>query len=167
MLREKYRHTVVFIVKRLSFLYKSIQSFFRDNATAGSIEFADGVWMTQEIFAKCMDHFLQQSHYTIHNTTLLLLNNHTSHMSIEALDLAAANDAHMLSFPPDWSHPLQPLDVYFYPVKNVYKYLVTACHKNNVGTSFEVRHIAGIVKDIFDIAVLLIQSTVSRVDYTP
>lgn len=137
------------------FPYKKMQSCFMDNATPGSIGFANGGWMTQEIFVKYMEHFLQHSHSTLDNPTLLLLDNHTSHMSIEALDLAAANGVHMLTFPPHCSHRMQPLDIsVFYPVKNVYKSLVAAWHQNNVNKSFEVRHIVGIVKDVLDVALL-------------
>lgn len=137
------------------FPYKKMQSCFMDNATPGSIGFANGGWMMQEIFVKYMEHFIQHSHSTLDNPTLLLLDNHTSHMSIEALDLAAANGVHMLTFPPHCLHRMQPLDVsVLYPVKNVYKSLVGAWHQHNVNKSFEVRHIVGIVKDALDVALL-------------
>lgn len=53
---------------------------------------------------------------------LLLLDNHSSPLSIDALDFLVDNGLTLLSFPLNCSHCLQPLDVSVYgPVKASYK----------------------------------------------
>lgn len=132
---------------------KKMQSCYMDCATSGAIGFANGGWMTQEMFIKCS--IMLNTHSAIENPTLLLLDNHTSHLSIAVLALAVKNDVHMLTFPPHCSYQMQPLDVsVFFPIKNVYKSLVVAWHRNNANKSFEVRHIAGVVKEVLDVALL-------------
>jgi hypothetical protein len=42
---------------------------------------------------------------------LLFLNNHSSHLSCQALDLCKSNSVILLSFPPHCSHRPQPLDI--------------------------------------------------------
>lgn len=87
--------------------------------------------------------------------TLLLLDNHGSHLSIDALDLAAENGVTLLSFPPHCSHRLQPLDVSVYgPTKTYYKSQCNAWHKNNADKVIEIRHIPGLVRDALDLALL-------------
>lgn len=60
---------------------------------------------------------------------------------------------HILSFPPNCSHKLQPLDVSVYgPVKAHYRTQFSAWQKNNANTVLEVRHIAGLVCKTLDLA---------------
>ena len=52
---------------------------------------------------------------------LLILDGHSSHVSLEVRDLAVSNEIHMLKLPPHLSHLLQPLDVrVFKPMKAVW-----------------------------------------------
>lgn len=82
-----------------------------------------------------------------------MLDNHASHLSVEALDVAAANGVHILSFPPHCSHKLQPLDVsVFGPIKGYYKFQCSAWQKNNANKVLEIRQIAGLVCKTLDLA---------------
>lgn len=75
---------------------KNMQSVFMDNKSAGAVGYANGSgWMKQSEFAKFMEHFIQHSGASMTAPKLLLMDNHTSHMSIEALDLAIDNGVTM------------------------------------------------------------------------
>lgn len=82
-------------------------------------------WMTEPDFVQFMKHFIQNARPSKERKVLLLLDNHSSHLSIPALDLAKENGVVMLSFPPHCSHKLQPLDLTVYgPLK---RYVNAAC----------------------------------------
>ena len=52
---------------------------------------------------------------------LLILDGHSSHVSLEVIDLAVSNEIHMLKLPPHLTHLLQPFDVgVFKPMKAVW-----------------------------------------------
>lgn len=112
---------------------KNMQTCFLDNVTEGSAGFAnESGWMTQPEFVHFIKHFVKFVKPSTASPVLLLLDNHYSHLSIEALDLAVENGVHILSFPPHCSHRLQPLDVsVFGPVKTFYKSQCAAWQKNN------------------------------------
>ncbi|XP_033124341.1 uncharacterized protein LOC117122744 [Anneissia japonica] len=75
-------------------------------------------WMTDEVFLKYLSHFVKYTKPTSERPILLILDNHPSHISIEAIDFAKSNNIVMLSFPPHCSHELQPLDKSVYgPLK--------------------------------------------------
>lgn len=80
-------------------------------------------WMTENDFNTFMSHFIKFVRPSKDSPILLVLDNHSSHLSVPALELAKNNYITMLSFPPHCSHRLQPLDVsVFGPFK---KYLST------------------------------------------
>jgi len=66
--------------------------------------------MTDIEFVTFRHHFVSQSRSSKEKPSLLLLDNHSSHLSIEALELAKDNGVVLLSCPPHTSHRLQPLD---------------------------------------------------------
>ena len=79
-------------------------------------------WMNNDQFSKVLLHFMKRMHISSHNQALLLLDNHTSHISIEAIDMAKENGLILLTLPPHCSHKLQPLDVSVYAAfKKYYK----------------------------------------------
>lgn len=110
-----------------------MQSSFLDNVSSGTVGYAnDSGWMSQPEFVRYIRHFVKSVRPSMDRPVLLLLDNHTSHLSVEALDIAAANGVHILSFPPHCSHKLQPLDVsVFGPIKTYYKSQCSAWQKNN------------------------------------
>ena len=68
-------------------------------------------WMTTELFLECLRHFVKHVRCSKTERALLLLNNHESHVSIEATDFCRDNGIILLTFPPHCSHRLQPLDL--------------------------------------------------------
>lgn len=82
-------------------------------------------WSNAEKFVEFLKHFIHHVKCSAGNQILLLLDNHESHVSIEAITLAKKHGIVMFTFPPHTSHKLQPLDRgVFGPFK---KYYSTAC----------------------------------------
>lgn len=103
--------------------------------------------MQQSEFNDFMDHFIKHSYSSKANPTLLLLDNHTSHLSIAAIDKAIDNGITMLTFPPHCTHRLQPLDNgFFSPVKIRYGVKHDAWMKLNGGKKFEFHRVAPVVE---------------------
>lgn len=115
------------------FPLKNYQRQLGENASPGSKVICNGSgWMCQKDFTTFITHFIDNVKPSIEKPVLLLLDNHQSHLSVEALDLAANNGVHILSFPPHCSHRLQPLDVsVFGPVKTYYKSQCAAWQKGH------------------------------------
>uniref|UniRef100_A0A1X7TFC6 DDE-1 domain-containing protein n=1 Tax=Amphimedon queenslandica TaxID=400682 RepID=A0A1X7TFC6_AMPQE len=70
---------------------------------------SDSGWITSELFVEWFKFFIQNIPPT--RPVLLLQDGHGSHVSIELIELARANDIHLLCLPSHTSHLLQPLDV--------------------------------------------------------
>ena len=103
-------------------------------------------WVTDLEFYNFMKHFVKHTNPTKESPVLLLLDNHSSHLSIETVVFAKNNGVVMLSFPPHCTHKLQPLDVsVFGPFK---KYLASAQDawlRNNPGQTISIYEIPKIV----------------------
>lgn len=84
---------------------------FINGSPPGSIGAAhQSGWMTKENFLKYLEHFVCHTKCSPESKVLLLLDNHESHLSIQAIEYARDHGIVMLSFPPHCSHKLQPLD---------------------------------------------------------
>lgn len=82
-------------------------------------------WMKEVHFIEYIRHFIKYSKASKENPLVLLLDNHDSHLSPDALNICKDHGIIVLSFPPHCSHKLQPLDRSVYgPLK---KYVNTAC----------------------------------------
>ncbi|KAJ4426856.1 hypothetical protein ANN_26655 [Periplaneta americana] len=68
-------------------------------------------WMNGKLFSDVIRHFVKYIQSSKENPTLLTLDNHESHLAIEALDIAKENCVIMLTIPPHCSNHIQPLDV--------------------------------------------------------
>lgn len=80
--------------------------------------FTEKGWMTSEAFVEVLEHFKAHTRPSIENPVLLLLDNHSSHCSYEAMRFAKTNHISLLTFPPHLTHRMQPLDVGVYgPMK--------------------------------------------------
>lgn len=67
-------------------------------------------WMTCENFILVLQHLVKHSRCSQQNKILLILDNHESHISIEAIDFCRNNGICMLTLPPHTSNKTQPLD---------------------------------------------------------
>ncbi|XP_023310433.1 uncharacterized protein LOC111691596 [Anoplophora glabripennis] len=102
----------------------------------------DRGWMTEEIFIQYLRHFKKVVKPSLEDPVLLIMDNHSTHCTLEAYEFCKANGIILLTIPPHTSHRLQPLDVTFYgPLKTAYntecsKYLKS--HPHEKITPFEV-----------------------------
>jgi hypothetical protein len=71
-------------------------------------------WMTLEIFPQVIDHFIKYTLSSKEKPTLLIMDNHESHISLAVIEKAKENGVTILTLPPHCSHRLQPLDVSVY-----------------------------------------------------
>nr|CAI5868172.1 unnamed protein product [Callosobruchus analis] len=91
-------------------------------APAGSVTFAqEKGWMTSEIFCKWLKHFVRYTKASNENRVLfLLLDGHSSHKGLDALQFAKENGVIVFCFPAHCSHHVQPLDVGFFRPLHTY-----------------------------------------------
>ena len=88
----------------------NISSLMTDKAPPGTLALATKTgWMTAELFGSVMEHFVKHSNSSKSTPTLLIYDNHESHLSIRALDIAIENVVTVLTLPPHTSNKLQPL----------------------------------------------------------
>jgi len=85
---------------------------------------------------------------TIDRFVLLLLDNHGSHLSIDAINFAKLNGVVMLSFPPHCSHKLQPLDRSVYgPLKKYISESQDGWLRSNPGKTMTIYDLPQVVAD--------------------
>ena len=112
-------------------------------APHGSCGFpSDSGWIDSNIFMKWLKHFVSFAQPSKQNPVLIILDNHSSHLSLGAINFARENFITMLSIPPHSSHKLQPLDKCFFgPLKVYYNQSIDFWMVNNPGkrvTNWEI-----------------------------
>jgi hypothetical protein len=92
-------------------------------------------WMNGELFLKVMAHFIKHTQSSLENPTLLIYDNHESHLSIDVVNL-----------PPHSTNKMQPLDVgVFKPFNNAYNAAVDTWLMQNPGQPFTIYQVASCV----------------------
>lgn len=110
-------------------------------------------WVTDTEFFQFMQHFISHVKPSLESRILLVLDNHSSHLHVETLNLAKNNGIIMLSFPPHCSHKLQPLDVsVFGPFKKYSGAAQDTWLRNNPGKCLTIYDIPKIVADSLPLA---------------
>lgn len=139
-----------FIFPRVHF-----RKHFLNNAPPGSAGDANpSGWMKEEHFVRYVKHFVAHAKPSIERPVIILLDNHDSHLSIEALDYCKQNGVTVLTFPPHCSHKLQPLDVSVYgPLKTYVNRACDAWVTNHPGQTMTIYDIPGIVNSSLHLAV--------------
>ena len=112
-------HTVVSCVSACGFVLppmiiyprkKPVPEHFKKNAYPNTLfSCSESGWVNQDLYIKWFNLFLEAIPSS--RPVLLIQDGHSSHMSIELIELAKANDVHLLCLPAHTSHLLQPLDV--------------------------------------------------------
>jgi hypothetical protein len=111
-------------------------------------------WMQEAEFLLFLEHFKKQVKPTVDQKCLLLLDNHASHISIQALDFCKKNGIVLLSFPPHCTHKLQPLDrAVFGPFKKMINTATDNWMRNHPGRTMTIHYIPGIVREAFPLSV--------------
>lgn len=78
-------------------------------------------WMTGQNFLHVLERFIKFSNSSLENPSLLIFDNHESHMTIDVIDTAREAGVTLLTLPPHSSNRMQPLDITCYqPFKAPY-----------------------------------------------
>ncbi|XP_045198321.2 uncharacterized protein LOC123552643 [Mercenaria mercenaria] len=123
----------------------------RDHFPTGAPTDSEGTaplsgWMTKDNFLLFLKNCVQHVKSTKDRPVLILLDNHYSHLSLDALEYAKENGIVMLSFPPHCSHRLQPLDLsVFGPLKRKLSVSQSKWLRNHPGKPVSIYDIAGIL----------------------
>lgn len=118
-------------------------------APAGTLGLAtQSGWMNSELFVQTMQHFITHTNSSKENPSLLIYDNHESHICIEALNLAKENGVTILTVPPHSTGKLQPLDVgVFGPFKTAYNKAVDSWMMRNPGQTYSIYAVAECVRE--------------------
>lgn len=129
---------------------------FKAHMLAGAVPGTLGLsnptgWMTAELFVLVMEHFVKHSHSSKENPTILILDNHESHLSIRTLDIAKNNGVIMITLPPHCSNKMQPLDISVYaPFKAFYSAAIDSWLLQNPGQTVSVYELANFLRQAHD-----------------
>ncbi|VEN49389.1 unnamed protein product [Callosobruchus maculatus] len=128
--------------------------FIRDGPT-GSVGTANGSgWMHVDDFHFFLQHFVNHVRPSKEKKTLLLLDNHSSHLALKNIEFCREHGIILLTFPPHCTQKLQPMDrAIFGPLK---KAINTACDnwmRTNAGKVMSIYDIPSITKTAFNVAI--------------
>lgn len=102
-------------------------------------------WMTRKSFYNWFKSVFLK-HIDTSQPNLLIFDGHLSHMSIDLIKLARANNVHLFKLPPHTSHILQPLDVcVFFPFKVLWDRFLTEWSRQNIGRRLSKRELCNLV----------------------
>jgi hypothetical protein len=79
--------------------------------SSGLVNCPTSGWMTGPLFLKVLEHIKKNTHCNKEEAILVLLNNHKSHCTFDAVLYCRENGIVMCTFPPHCTQQLQPLDV--------------------------------------------------------
>ena len=116
-------------------------------APAGTLGLAGKTgWMTVELFYQVMEHFIKHSHSSPQNPSLLIFDNHESHLSFKTSSMAKEHGVTVLTIPPHCSHRIQPLDVsVYYPFSKYYDDAINSWMISNPGKLISIYEVASCV----------------------
>ncbi|KAJ2937666.1 hypothetical protein O0L34_g17476 [Tuta absoluta] len=139
-------------------VYKDLMLY---GAPVGSLGLASASgWMNAELFVKVMEHFISHTSASPENPALLLMDNHESHLSIEAINLAKRSGVTILTLHPHTTAKMQPLDVGLNgPFKVFYNTAVDSWLLRNPGKQMTIYNIAECVGQAYPKAMTPINIT--------
>lgn len=110
----------------------------------------DNGWINENVFVQWLDHFKKFVKSTKEDPVLLLLDNHSTHCTLEAYTFCKENGIIIVTIPPHTSHRLQPLDVSFYfALKTAYNTECSSYLKSHVGERITTNEIAEIFNNAY------------------
>lgn len=111
-------------------------------------------WINQETFVEYLNHIIKHTRCTPERKILLILDNHDTHISLDAVDTARSHGVVMLTLPPHTSHRLQPLDRSVYgPLKTAYNRALDGWLRSNPGKTVTIYEIPTLVNQAQMLAV--------------
>jgi len=114
--------TGVFVPPMLIFKRKRMTELLLRGSPAGSIGGCSvNGWIDSTLFVRWLQHFIEHTKASTTHKVLLVLDGHSSHKSLEAIELARRSGVTMICLPPHTTHRMQPLDLTVYgPLKKNY-----------------------------------------------
>lgn len=107
-------------------------------------------WINEDLFVDWLKHFANHTKPSEKDPILLILDNHSSHISLKAYEFCKSNNIVMLSLPPHGSHRIQPMDVSIYgPFKTAYKAECNYFMKSHLGRKITPNDIASLFRKAF------------------
>lgn len=110
-----------------------------------------------DLFVVWLKHFVEKIKLTEQRPVLLVLDNHISHQSLEAILYCRRNHIDPLTQLPHLTYLLQPLDlVFFEPLKNLYSSLLNEVmmkQGNNISYIVKLEDVTGIFKQAYKILI--------------
>lgn len=133
---------------------KRYQEHFLAGGPPGSVGCGNASgWMQEEEFLVFLKHFVKHTKVTPQRKALLLLDNHSSHITVQAVNYSKENGIILLTFPPHCSHKLQPLDRSVYgPFKKMINTASDAWMKMNPAKTMTIYNIPSLVNTAFPLA---------------
>ncbi|CAG7785688.1 unnamed protein product [Allacma fusca] len=108
-------------------------------------------WSTSDTFCVWLKHFRNNATPSKTTPVLLIVDNHGSHISYQAVKFAAKNNIDILTLPPHTTHKLQPLDICFFsPLKSRYAHALTDWQSKNRGLVPRTDIIPWIIKPAYE-----------------
>ncbi|CAK6961691.1 uncharacterized protein LOC119495270 isoform X3 [Scomber scombrus] len=124
---------------------------FIRGATVGSVGYSSrSGWSNQQAFVQFLQHMIRHTHCSPSNPLLLILDNHDSHVTLEAVSLAKENGIVLLTLPPHTTHNLQLLDkCVFGPLKTFFNSAVDSWMRTHPGKTITIYDIPALVNTAF------------------
>lgn len=124
--------TGIWVPPALIFARKRMKEELFYGAPPGTLKLiSDSGYMNTELFIEWLRHFQSHVKSTTDDPVILILDNHISHCSLQAVTFCRDHSITLLSLPPHASHKMQPLDKgFFAPLKSAFslecdKWMVT------------------------------------------
>lgn len=143
--------TGTFLPPIFVFPRKNMKTHMMNGSPTGSLGLASpSGWMTSELFPQVMEHFIKHTQSSKENPTLLICDNHESHISIKVVEIARKAGVTVLTLPPHTSNKLQPLDLaVFGPFKSFYNAAVDEWMLKHPGIPLTIYQVAECVGQAF------------------
>lgn len=131
---------------------KNFKSFMLNQAPRGTLGLAQPTgWMNTELFPEVIKHFVKVTGSSKDNPSLLIFDNHDSHLAPEALNIAKDSGVTILTIPPHSSHKLQPLDVaVFGPLQTFYNAAADSWMMRHPGKPISIHEVGELLGQAFD-----------------
>ncbi|XP_030763701.1 uncharacterized protein LOC115888207 [Sitophilus oryzae] len=107
-------------------------------------------WMTADSFLAYLKHFVRYAKPSVDDPVLLLVDNHSSHISLPGINFCREDGIILVGFPPHTTHKLQPLEVSFFgPLKTYYNQVCDAFLVNHPGVVISDRNIGPLFAEAY------------------
>ena len=134
-----------------------LRAKFHDSLLFGAPEGSLGLvnstksgWMISGLFLQALEHIKKHTKCSKENKILLLMDNHESHCSLDAILFARENGIVLVTFPPHCSHRLQPLDVGILgPFKSKLKIAENDWLLSNPGKTVTIHNLAALTNTAY------------------